>query len=77
MKNNTLTVDYIERLKSDFEDGKIKEKDITKDEAILMSVLYEIQLMELEEEIEKTQDEVENYKTRLKRAIKYLKNKKK
>lgn len=76
MENNTLTINSIEKVKLDFESGKIKETDISKDEALLISVLYEVQLIELEDEIQKMKDEIEDYKIRMRKAIEFLKRKK-
>ena len=77
LANNTLTINSIEKVKLDFESGKIKETDISKDEALLISVLYEVQLIELEDEIQKMKDEIEDYKKRMKKAIEFLKRSKK
>ena len=77
LENNTLTINSIEKVKLDFESGKIKETDISKDEALLISVLYEVQLIELEDEIQKMKDEIEDYKKRMKKAIEFLKRSKK
>ena len=77
LANNTLTINSIEKVKLDFESGKIKETDISKDEALLISVLYEVQLIELEDEIQKMKDEIEDYKKRMKKAIELLKRNKK
>ena len=63
-------------MKSDFETGKIKESDINRDEALLISVLYELQLIELDDEIQKMKDEIEDYKIRMRKAIEFLKRKK-
>lgn len=77
LANNTLTINSIEKVKLDFESGKIKEVDISKDEALLISVLYEVQLIELDDEIQKMKDEIEDYKKRMKKAIEFLKRSKK
>ena len=77
LENNTLTINSIEKVKLDFESGKIKETDISKDEALLISVLYEVQLIELEDEIQKMKDEIEDYKKRMKKAIEFIKINKK
>ena len=77
LENNTLTINSIEKVKLDFESGKIKETDISKDEALLISVLYEVQLIELDDEIKKMKDEIEDYKKRMKKAIEFLKRSKK
>ena len=69
LANNTLTINSIEKVKLDFESGKIKEVDISKDEALLISVLYELQLIELDDEIQKMKDEIEDYKKRMKKFI--------
>ena len=77
LENNTLTINSIEKVKLDFESEKIKEVDISKDEALLISVLYEVQLIELDDEIQKMKDEIEDYKKRMKKAIEFLKRSKK
>ncbi len=79
MENNTVAINFndIEKLKLDFENGKIREDQINKDEALLISVLYELQLMDIEEKIQDLKEEISNYKNRMKKAIEYLKNKKK
>lgn len=77
MENNTLTVDNIEKIKLDFESSKIVESDLNKDQAILLGVLYELELIELEEKIENLKIEIEDYKNRMRKAIEYLKRKKK
>ena len=77
MENKILTINNLEKIKSDFETGKIKESDINGDEALLISVLYEVQLIELEDEIQKMKDEIEDYKKRMKKAIEFLKRNKK
>ena len=76
LENNILTKKKIKKMKSDFETGKIKESDINGDEALLISVLYELQLIELDDEIQKMKDEIEDYKIRMRKAIEFLKRKK-
>ena len=76
LENKILTINNLEKIKSDFETGKIKESDINGDEALLISVLYELQLIELDDEIQKMKDEIEDYKIRMRKDIEFLKRKK-
>lgn len=63
-------------LKSDFESGKITEADMTKEEAMLLSFIYQLETIELETQISCDDALLDNYKSRLKTAIEYLKKKK-
>lgn len=62
-------------LREDFESGKIKQEDMSMEQALLLNFVYELEMINLDEEIEDEKEILNGYKTRLKEAIKYLKSK--
>lgn len=63
-------------LQNEFEAGRITSNDMTKDEAMLLSFIYQLKTIELENKLAYDDILLANYKTRLKNAIEYLKKKK-
>ncbi len=76
MEKTYLNVDEkLVKLRADFESGKIKQENMSNDEIALLSFVYQLQMLDLDEEISEQKKYVEEYKIRLKNAIEYLKNK--
>lgn len=77
MENNKISkeIERMEKLKNEFEKGNIKLQDISEEDAILMNVLYELEISELEEKIDNLESKIQDYKKRMKAAIEYLKSK--
>ena len=63
-------------LQNEFEAGRITSNDMTKDEAMLLSFIYQLKTIELENKLAYDDILLAHYKTRLKNAIEYLKKKK-
>lgn len=77
MNTTDISIDErVKKLQEDFESGKIKSNEISKDDAMLLSFIYQLKTIELEAEIECDDIILDNYKERLKKAIAYLKKKK-
>ncbi len=76
MEKTYLNVDKkLVKLRADFESGKIKQENMSNDEIALLSFVYQLQILDLDEEISEQKQNLEAYKIRLKNAIEYLKNK--
>ncbi len=67
----------LENIKENFENGNITVDDISIDDARLLNLMYDLEILETEYKIEKMDEKLDSYKTRMRAAIEYLKNKKK
>lgn len=63
-------------LQNEFEAGRITSSDLTNEEAMLLSFIYQLKTIELETQISCDDILLDSYKSRLKYAIEYLKKKK-
>lgn len=79
MENIKISKDLIEleNIKENFENGNITIDDISIDDARLLNLMYDLEILETEYKINNIDEKLENYKTRMRAAIEYLKNKKK
>jgi hypothetical protein len=66
----------IDNLKYKFENGIISKEDLNPDDALLLSFMYQLEIISLDDQIAEQNETLEEYKERLKNAIDYLKNKK-
>jgi len=67
----------IENLKNNLDSGKISSSDVPVEYINILNVLYRIEIDQARENIEEMNDEIEDYKKRMRNAINYLKDKKK
>lgn len=71
-----VNVDELFRLKKDFENGIIKEEELTEPEHVALAYVYQLEEEKFQKVIQLQEKEIEDYKIRLKEAIDYLKKKK-
>lgn len=62
-------------LRYNFENGLIKSEEITPDDTLLLSFMYQLEMLSLDNKIKEQKEILDEYKVRLKNAIDYLKNK--
>ncbi len=67
----------LENIRKNFENGNITLDDISIDDARLLNLIYDLEILETEENINQIDEKLESYKSRMRAAIEYLKNKKK
>lgn len=67
--------DRLEVLRYNFENGLIKSEEITPDDTLLLSFMYQLEMLSLDNKIKEQKEILDEYKVRLKNAIDYLKNK--
>lgn len=66
----------LQKLREDFENGNVKVEDMDRNNLILLKFMYQLENITLDYQIEKQKETLEEYKTRLRNAIEYLKAKK-
>lgn len=66
----------LQKLREDFENGNVKVEDMDRNNLILLKFMYQLENITLDYQIEKQKETLNDYKTRLKNAIEYLKAKK-
>lgn len=66
----------LQKLREDFENGNVKVEDMDRNNLILLKFMYQLENITLDYQIEKQKETLEDYKTRLRNAIEYLKAKK-
>lgn len=67
--------DRIDKIRYNFENGIISSNDITPDDTLLLSFMYQLEILSLDSRIKEQKEILEGYKVRLKNAIEYLKSK--
>lgn len=72
-KKNSEEYERILKLKQDFEDGNISQDEISEEDAKAISAIYNIEIANLKNEISEINDNIEEYKNRMKSALEYLK----
>lgn len=74
--NIKVNVDELFRLKKDFENGLISEKELTETEHVALAYVYELEEDQFQKVIQLQEKEIQDYKIRLKEAIEFLKKRK-
>lgn len=67
--------DRLKKLKQDFDNRLVDEKDISDEDAYYISNMYDYQIKNIMEEIKGLQNSIGEYKRRMKDAIEYLDSK--
>lgn len=67
----------LENIRQNFESGNISLDEISIDDVRLLNLIYDLEILETEENINQIDMKLESYKNRMRAAIEYLKNKKK
>lgn len=67
----------LENIRQNFESGNISLDDISIDDARLLNLIYDLEILEAEDNVNQIDMKLESYKKRMRAAIEYLKNKKK
>lgn len=67
----------LEVIKENFENENITIDDISIDDARLLNLMYDLEILETEYKINNLDEKLDSYKARMRAAIEYLKNKKK
>lgn len=67
----------LENIRQNFESGNISLDEISIDDVRLLNLIYDLEILEAEENINQIDMKLESYKKRMRAAIEYLKNKKK
>lgn len=73
---NQEEYERLKKVKEDFDNRLIEEKDISEEDTYFISSMYDYQIKNIMEEIKELQGCIEDYKKRMKDAIEYLDSKK-
>lgn len=69
--------DRLKIIKEKWDKDEIELKDISIEDAKLLSIIYDLEIKKVKSEIIQLEDKISEYETRMKEAIEYLNNKNK
>ena len=71
-----LVISKVENLKSALDNNQMSIDDVPEEYITFLNLIYEIEIKEAQKNIEILDNQIENYKVRMRNAIDYLKSKK-
>ena len=71
-----LVINKVESLKSALDNNQMSIDDVPEEYVTFLNLIYELEIKEAQKNIEILDEQIENYKVRMRNAIDYLKSKK-
>lgn len=71
-----LVISKVENLKSALDNNEMTIDDVPEEYITFLNLIYELEIKEAQKNIEILDNQIENYKVRMRNAIDYLKSKK-
>ena len=71
-----LVINKVESLKSALDNNQMSIDDVPEEYVTFLNLIYELEIKEAQKNIEILDNQIENYKVRMRNAIDYLKSKK-
>ena len=71
-----LVISKVENLKSALDNNQMSIDDVPEEYITFLNLIYELEIKEAQKNIEILDNQIENYKVRMRNAIDYLKSKK-